>query len=74
MSCELWLCVNGCAIAFLCCMLLCVVFYRNGSKRFLKVVFFDGGQNIKNRGVFAAARQDVGPFFFYLMFNFWLIF
>jgi hypothetical protein len=36
--------------------------------------FFGGWQNIKKREVFAAARQDVGPFFFYLDFIFWLLF
>jgi len=40
----------------------------------LKVLFFGGGQNIKKREVFAAARLDVGPFSFYLYFIFWLIF
>jgi hypothetical protein len=30
----------------------------------LKVVFFKYGQNIKKQGVFAAAPQDVWPFFF----------
>jgi hypothetical protein len=35
-----------------------------GQRAILKVVFYDGGQNIKNRGVFAAARLDDGPFFF----------
>ena len=43
-----------------------------GQRAILKVVFFDGGQNIKNRGVFAAARQEVGPFSFYLFLHFLL--
>ena len=37
---------------------------RNGPNRFFKVVFFKYGQSIKKQGVFAAARLDVGPFFF----------
>jgi hypothetical protein len=41
-----------------------------GQRAILKVVFYDGGQNIKNRGVFAAARLDDGPFFFSLLFIF----
>jgi hypothetical protein len=35
--------------------------------------FFGGGQNIKNQGVFAAARVDVGRFSFYLFFIFQLL-
>ena len=45
-----------------------------GTNPHLKVLFVGGGQNIKNQGVFAAARLDVGPFFFYLDFIFSLIF
>ena len=45
-----------------------------GTNPLLKVVFFGGGQNIKKREVFAAARLDVGPFFFYLVIIFSLIF
>jgi hypothetical protein len=30
-----------------------------GQRQLLKVLFFGGGQNIKNQGVFAAARLDV---------------
>ena len=39
---------------------------RNGPQGYFesRLVFYDGGQNIKNRGVFAAARLDDGPFFF----------
>jgi len=41
-----------------------------GQRRLFEGRFFGGGQNIKKRGVFAAAPQDVGPFFFYLFFIF----
>ena len=37
-------------------------------------LFFDGGQNIKKTGVFAAARLDVGRFSFNLYFIFSLLF
>jgi hypothetical protein len=37
-------------------------------------VFFGGGQNTKKKAVFAAARLDVGPIFFYLFFIFSLLF
>jgi hypothetical protein len=47
---------------------------RGGIRRLFLGLFFGGGQNIKNQGVFAAARLDVGPFFFYLFFIFWLLF
>jgi hypothetical protein len=33
-----------------------------------------GGQNIQKKEVFAAARQDVGPFSFYFLFSLGLIF
>jgi len=45
-----------------------------GNRRLFLGLFFGGGQNIKKREVFAAARLDVGPFFFYLDFIFSLIF
>ena len=45
-----------------------------GIRRLFLGLFFGGGQNIKNQGVFAAARLDVGPFFFYLDFIFSLLF
>jgi hypothetical protein len=35
-------------------------------------LFCGGGQNIKKKEAFAAARLDVGPFSFYLFFIFWL--
>jgi len=41
-----------------------------GQRRLFEGRFFGGGQNIKKRGVFAAAPQDVGPFFCYLFFIF----
>ena len=37
-------------------------------------LFFGGGQNTKKREVFAAARLDARPFFFYFFFSFWLLF
>jgi hypothetical protein len=45
-----------------------------GTNPLLKVLFFGGGQNIKKREVFAAARLDVWPFFFYLFFIFSFLF
>ena len=47
---------------------------RNGHSATFSRAVFRLGQNIKNQGVFAAARLDVGPFFFYLIFIFSLLF
>jgi hypothetical protein len=46
--------------------------FATGNRRLFLGLFLGGGQNIKNQGVFAAARLDVGPFSFYLFFIFWL--
>ena len=48
-------------------------FLATGQRPLFQGLFFGGGQNIKKREVFAAARLDVGPFFFYLIFIFWLL-
>jgi hypothetical protein len=45
-----------------------------GTRRLFLGLFLGGGQNIKKRGVFAAARLDVGPFSFYFFFIFQLFF
>jgi len=48
------------------------IIYATGNMGLLKTLFFGGGQNIKKREVFAAARLDVEPFSCYLFFIFQL--
>ena len=57
-----------------CPTLLPLADFATGQRRLFLGLFLGGGQNIKNHGVFAAARLDVGPFFFYLFFIFSLLF
>jgi hypothetical protein len=45
-----------------------------GTRRLFLGLIFGGGQNIKKKEAFAAARLDVGLFFFYLFFIFSLLF
>ncbi len=49
---------------------LCVA---TGQRRLFLGLFFGGWQNIKKRGVFAAARLDVGSFSYYLFITFFVI-
>jgi hypothetical protein len=51
-----------------------LVAFATGTNPLFLELFFGGGQNTKKREVFAAARLDAGPFFFYLFFIFWLLF
>jgi hypothetical protein len=49
-------------------------YIATGTRRLFLGLIFGGGQNIKKKEAFAAARLDVGPFSFYLIFIFSLLF